>query len=71
MRYHHIIVTNVITTTLWYGQSHPQMQLLMGSFVQDLKHLAQDKTARVIFYAVNTLTVQFSNPFITGFFNLC
>ncbi|XP_037504319.2 uncharacterized protein LOC119379180 [Rhipicephalus sanguineus] len=32
----------VVTTTLWYGQSHPQMELLMGSFVQELEHLAQN-----------------------------
>ncbi|XP_049272477.1 uncharacterized protein LOC119397300 [Rhipicephalus sanguineus] len=32
----------VVTTTLWYGQSHPQMELLMASFVQELEHLAQD-----------------------------
>ncbi|KAH6948578.1 hypothetical protein HPB50_025174 [Hyalomma asiaticum] len=32
---------HVVTTTLWYGQSHPQMELLMGSFVRELEHLAQ------------------------------
>ncbi|KAH6927238.1 hypothetical protein HPB50_001114 [Hyalomma asiaticum] len=30
-----------VTTTLWYGQSHPQMELLMESFVRELEHLAQ------------------------------
>ncbi|XP_075534224.1 uncharacterized protein LOC142568027 [Dermacentor variabilis] len=32
---------HVFTTTLWYGQSHPDMGLLMGSFVQEVEDLMQ------------------------------
>lgn len=37
----HIRSKHVFTTQLWYGQSHPEMGLLMGSFVQEMEDLMQ------------------------------